>query len=136
MFSATHRLRREYVATRYTAAGAVLLVGQRSERADRLLRRFGARGAAFVSACNPNGRRAGAAVNQGRHRRLMHWARGAGRPAVRGVGEGGDGRWAPEVSALVFGVTAREAAWIGRMFRQNAVVFAAVGKAARLVPLR
>ena len=140
MFPVCRSLSRPYAATRYRAEVAgrwlVLHPGRHEPMADAALARYGARGAAFVTACNPLGRRAPRPVNRRALARLIAWLRGRGLAFAEGDGKGDDGAWPAEPSLLVFGLRRTMAAALGRRLRQNAVVFIRRGRPAELLALR
>jgi hypothetical protein len=114
----------------------VLRLGRYDRAADAALGRYGARGAAFVTACNPLGRRAPLAVNWRAQARLRAWLGGCGLAFAEGEGSGDDGTWPAEPHLLVFGLRRTMAAALGRRLRQNAVVFVRRGRPAELLALR
>ncbi|GGP24238.1 DUF3293 domain-containing protein [Silvimonas amylolytica] len=125
-----------YVATRYVApeSGLTLRVGQTSPELDTLLRQRGMHNWMFISACNPYSQ----AVlcqheNLARHQNLLDALKSAGLVLYEGYGEGNDGQWPAEPSALVLGVNESAAIHWGRRYEQNAVLFGECGHAARLL---
>ncbi|GGP19260.1 DUF3293 domain-containing protein [Silvimonas iriomotensis] len=125
-----------YMATRYVvpALGLTLRVGQHSPELDAVLRQHDAHGWMFISACNPYSR----AVlcqheNLARHQNLLDALNTAGLVFFEGFGEGDDGQWPAEPSALVLAVDAPAAAAWGQRFEQNAVLSGTLGGAAGLL---
>lgn len=125
-----NRLLAAYRRTDYEAAGAVARIGQCSAGIDALLRRFGAREGAFVTAWNPWSRR----MPPGWNARVMARLREAARRLPSVEGEGRAGGWSEQHLLLV--ADPRRAAVLARRFRQSAVVVARIGAPARLVLLR
>lgn len=120
-------LRAAYASTDYEAAGAVARIGRRSAALDALLRRHGARQAAFVTAWNPYSRRMPRGWNDRMLARLREAARG------RVVAEGwGRGRGWAERHLLLAG-DPRRIATLARRFRQHAIVAVRPDAPARLV---
>jgi hypothetical protein len=113
-----------------------LRIGAPAPRTQAWLRAQGRAGAVFVTACNPRGERRDDAAN----RAAMACLRAvvAARPWPFLAGAGGDdaGRWAPEPSLLVARDSVEDAAALGRMFDQNAVVWLPAEGPAQLVLLR
>ena len=134
MFPATARLAAAYRATAYVVRRAGREAALRIGAAPPPLPWGGCRQACFVTACNPGSRRRAAAVNRRLARRLRATLRRRGLRALPAVGRGDAGDWPPEPSLLVFGLTGRSAAALGRALRQNAVL--RVGRhAVVLIPL-
>jgi hypothetical protein len=134
MFPATARLGAAYRATAYVGRWAgrdrILRIGTPPPRLP-----WGAcRHACFITACNPASRRCPAAFNHRAARRLLAALRRGGLRAAPVVARGDGGDWPPEPGLLVFGLTRRAAAALGRQARQNAILH--IGRrAVVLVPL-
>lgn len=139
LFSRSKPYASAYLATDYVVRidgrDVVIRPNERSAAVDRALSRFKARSAAFITAFNPYSRRCGKHVNLAAHAQLLAAVRRRRRRFVEGLGQSHDQRWPAEKSVLVFGVTRTAAAMLGRQFRQNAIVFAALGRRAELVYL-
>ena len=137
MFSRSKSYASAYLATDYIVRidgrDVVIRPNERSPAVDKTLSRFKARGAAFITAFNPYSRLCGKQVNLAAHAQLLAAVRRRRRRFVEGRGQGHDKRWPAEKSALVFGLTRATAAMLGRQCRQNAIVFAALGRPAELV---
>jgi hypothetical protein len=140
LFSGSALYKDAYLETDYTVREGrrtlVLRPGVRDVRVDRLLRRFRARSAAFITAFNPYSLSRGVIVNECAHRRLVSKLKGRNIAFVDGYGRGLAGDWPAERSVLAFGVSRFTAAAIGRRFRQNAIVFVRLGTATELLMLR
>lgn len=91
---------------------------------------------AFVTACNPNGRIADAAVNRRLQRELMAQLARLNLAFLPGVGEDPQGDWPGEESVLIFGLDLAGATRLGRRFRQNAVLWSGADGVPQLVLLR
>jgi hypothetical protein len=121
-------MRRAYARTDYEADGIVTRIGRRSAALDALLRRRGARHAAFVTAWNPYSR----PMPRGWNDRMLAALRQAARGRVLAEGWGSGKGWA-ERHLLVAG----DPRWIARLarrFRQHAVVTVSPGHPARILP--
>jgi len=131
-------LRSAYRDAEYVVFGDAPLafrVGAPSEALDRLLDSHGVDCAAFITAFNPWGRRAGEAANQAAQERLRQYLRGRQLRFLEGEGRDPAGAWPAEASALVLGMPRESAAKLGRGLAQNAIVFIARGAAPELVEL-
>ncbi len=140
MFSGSAPLRAGYLGTDYVIddkrAELVIRVGRNCHSVDRLLSRFNARTAAFITASNPFSRQRGKIINEREHRRLRTSLTKRGLRFLEGEGRGAGGDWPVERSVLAFGIARATAASVGRLFRQNAIVFVRNGKPAELLMLR
>jgi Protein of unknown function (DUF3293) len=139
LFSRSKPYASAYLATDYVVRidgkDVVIRPNERSSAVDKVLSRFKARSAAFITAFNPHSRLRGKQVNLAAHAQLLAAVRRRRRRFVEGLGQGHDKRWPGEKSVLVFGVTRTTATMLGRRFRQNATVFVALGRPAELVCL-
>jgi hypothetical protein len=122
----TPKLLRAYRSTRYEADGISVFVGQRSDAMDALLRRYGARVGAFVTAWNPMSRRMPRGWNDRMQGALLERLR---RMAVLPA-EGSWRGW-QEAHLMVLAAPAY-AGVVARLFRQRAVVVAQFGQPLRL----
>ncbi|HEX5093609.1 MAG TPA: DUF3293 domain-containing protein [Burkholderiales bacterium] len=113
----------------------VLRVGERSDQLDAMLEDAGVATAAFVTAANPGGMPADARENALSTEALLNAQREAGYACFPGAGRDPLGAWPAEPSALVLGISRREAEMLGRSYDQNAIVFFEKGAAAELVVL-
>ena len=108
--------------------GPVLRIGEM----ETFLAAKGVRSAAFVTAANPRGAERSQAANDAAMAQLraaLTW------PCLEGQGRDPEGRWKPEASLLILGISRCEAEALGRRFEQNAIVFAETGKPVELVLL-
>jgi len=140
VFPVCRGLARPYRATAYRARVAgrwlELRLGRRTAGTDAALSRHRVRCAAFVTACNPLGRRASDAANLRALARLRATLRRCGLALAEGEGRSDDGSWPAEPSLLVFGTRRPLAAALGRRWRQNAVVFVRARRPPELLALR
>ena len=132
----THRprlsraMRAAYARTDYEADGIVTRIGRRSAALDALLRRHGARHAAFVTAWNPYSR----AMPRGWNDRMLARLREAAHRLPLVEGQGGAKGW--QERHLLVGGDPRRIAVLAHRFRQVAIVAVRRGQAARLVMLQ
>ena len=112
----------------------VLRIGEPSPRLDRLLETHEAESAAFVTAANPRSEKRSAAQNAEAMSALEGILAAAGYPRYPGEGRAADGSWR-EASVLAVGIYRENAAALGKLFGQNAVVFIEKGKAPELLLL-
>lgn len=129
-------LERAYRETDYVVDDGVrftIRVGERCSEVDMLLEAHGAQSYAFLTAHNPGSQELEPAENDARQDELREDLRRRGFPCFRGEGRGRDGRWEPEESVLVVGVTKDGAAKLARAFDQVAFVHGVRGAAAELV---
>jgi hypothetical protein len=113
----------------------VLRIGEMNEAFDVLLEEQGADTAAYVTAANPHGRRAGMTENVLAATALLEAQREAGYACFAGEGRDPQGGWPAEPSVLVVGISRAEAELLGRSYEQNAIVFVERNKAPELVLL-
>lgn len=110
-----------------------LRVDAHSPRLDALLDAHGARGWAFVTACNPDSRRAPVAQNAQAQAELARALDERGWRRVDGLGIPDDAGWSAEASFLVIGIGWDEAVALGRTFGQKAIVAGERGGVATLI---
>jgi hypothetical protein len=126
-----------YLGTSYDVDGPegriVIRVGEKAPLLDRILRRHHARTWAFVTAANPGSLMFPDDENHQRHADLEKLVRASGYLHFPGESVGDDGTWSAEASLLVIGISANDAATIGRTFSQNAIVIGEMGEPARLM---
>jgi len=123
------RLLRLYRATRYTAAGIDIRIGQRSTALDSLLAARGVRHAVLITAWNPRSRRQPEGWNKRIQRRLHQRLHRVDMLPAKGILR----QW-QEAHLLVFAPLP----WVlplARHYRQNAIVAVARGRPARLIVL-
>jgi Protein of unknown function (DUF3293) len=125
-----------YRKTRYevqTPGGKVVLRhGERSPELDRLLD-APFPGWAFITAWNPG---SNPRLSIDENRRRQQELEAALSPRYRtfpGKGVGDDGRWPPEESVLVLGISRDEALRFGRQFGQLAILAGSRGEPAEVV---
>lgn len=83
---------------------------------------FGARSAAFITACNPMGQVVPAADNRAAMARLRERVARAGLRWLEGEGRSLSADWPPEPSLLILGIGADRAHALAAEFRQNALL--------------
>jgi hypothetical protein len=98
--------------------------------------RYQARCSAFITACNPRGRRAAAALNTQRQEALRGELSRRRLVALRGIGRHPTNKWPAEPSFLVMGMTRRAARELGRQFEQNALIWSGYDAVPELMLLR
>ncbi|HET8729128.1 MAG TPA: DUF3293 domain-containing protein [Alphaproteobacteria bacterium] len=98
-------------------------IGRADSALDRVLRRYRACSAAFLTAWNPLSRPQPALVNAVRERRLAAAARRGGWPVLPGEGADPAGLWPPERSLLILAIDRRSADRLAAAFGQNAYVW-------------
>ncbi len=98
--------------------------------------RYQASCSAFVTACNPLGRRAAAQVNVQRQDALLAELSRRKLVAIRGIGQHPTNKWPGEPSFLVLGMTRWAAQALGRQFEQNAIVWSGFDTVPELILLR
>jgi hypothetical protein len=113
----------------------ILKVGEHSSRLDELMQAEGTGTAAYVTAANPHSVRRSAAENNAANEALENLIGASGYPWRAGEGRDPDGRWPAERGFLIFGIYKNNAELLGRLFKQNAIVFIELEKAPELVLL-
>jgi len=93
-------------------------------------------GSAFITACNPLGKRLDAAENNIRQAALAAELEECGYAVRHGTGLDRTGAWPGEPSFLVLGMSRNAACAIGRQFDQNAIVWSGEDAIPQLVLLR
>jgi len=111
----------------------VLRIGEPNPDLDELLEAEGAATAAFVTAANPRGEVATPWKNEIANAALVQTQTQAGYACYEGEGRDPQGRWTPERSVLVVGISRPDAEAEGRAFEQNAIVFVERGRSPELV---
>jgi hypothetical protein len=109
----------------------VIRIGEPNPNLDELLEAEGAAAAAYITAANPRGEAASRWKNEIANAALIKSL--AAYRCFEGEGRDPQGRWAPERSALVVGISRADAEVVGRAFGQNAIVFVEKGRAPELV---
>jgi len=113
----------------------VIRIGQPNADLDELLAAEGAATAAYITAANPRGVATSAWKNEIANAALVETQTKAGYRCFEGEGRDPQGRWKPERSVLVVGISRADAEGVGRVFEQNAIVFVERGRAPELVLL-
>jgi hypothetical protein len=113
----------------------ILCIGEPNDALDALLDEKGAETAAYVTAANPHGRRAGMTENLLAQTAFLEALREAGYACHAGEGRDPTEGWPAEPSVLVVGIPRTEAVVLGRSYKQNAIVFVERGRAPELLLL-
>jgi hypothetical protein len=129
-----------YRATDYVAFGNdrafSVRIGHHTLAVDGLLARMRAGSGVFITANNPFSKRRSVRANAYWDRKLKSYLSARGFAFLVGEGRGEIGDWPPEASVLAFGMSRARATYVGRRFRQNAIVYIRLGRPAELVMLR
>ena len=112
----------------------VLKIGEPSARLDALLDEEGAPSAVFITAANPRSEPRKPEENAAALEKLDQIIAAVGYPWRAGEGREPGGSWR-EPSRLVIGIWRENAETLGRLLRQNAIVWIERGKAPELVIL-
>jgi hypothetical protein len=113
----------------------VIRVGVPNPDLDELLAAEDAATAAFLTAANPRGEARTPWQNEIANAALVQSQTAAGFACFEGEGRDPQGRWTPERSVLVVGISRADAEAAGRAFEQNAILFIERGRAPELVLL-
>jgi len=138
MPSATPEQIAAYEKAQYVVFGEpelVIRVGAPNPDLDALLAAEGASSAAYLTAANPRGEPRTPWQNEIANAALVRSQSGAGYACFEGEGRDPQGRWTPERSVLVVGISRADAEAVGRAFQQNAIVFLERGRPPELVLL-
>ena len=111
----------------------VLRIGEPSPRLDALLAAEGATAAAYLTAANPRSEPRTDAQNRSAGATLDELLASAGYPRYAGEARDPENERAAEASVLVIGIYRANAATLGRLFGQNAIVFVEKGRPPELV---
>ena len=139
MRSSTPELIAAYKKAQYVVLGdpeLVIRIGEPNPDLDELLEAEGAATAAYITAANPRGEARDAWENEIANAALVESQTEAGYSCYEGEGRDPQGRWTPERSALVVGISRSDAEALGRVFEQNAIVFVEKGRSPELVVLK
>jgi len=123
----------DYVA--FSDRQVVLRVGEKNNALDELIKAEGATTAAFITAANPRGEKRSEKENGVANAALQSFVQAAGYPHYWGEGRDPFGSWS-EPSFLVIGIYRANAAALGQLFEQSAIVFCEVGHAPELIIMR
>lgn len=130
---------RAYRETEYRVHGTpgfVLRVDAASADLLALHARHRVTSSAFLTACNPYGRKLDSAENERRQRALAGALGARGFVCLPGIGQHPTGDWPGEDSILALGLRLDEAQALGDEFEQNAIVWAGADAVPRLILLR
>jgi hypothetical protein len=128
-----------YEKAEYVVFGIPLLVlriGEPNADLDELLKADSAATAAYITAANPLGEQRTETENEVAVAALHESQTAAGFICYAGEGRDPQGRWTPEPSLLVLGISRAQAERVGRAFGQNAIVFVEKGRPPELLVLK
>ncbi|MGE4370566.1 MAG: DUF3293 domain-containing protein [Burkholderiaceae bacterium] len=128
-----------YSGTEYRVYGpvpAVLTVNQASVQLQQLHDHYGVNCSAFITACNPYSQRIDDVGNLLRQASLKQEILEKGYPLLEAVGKDPQNKWPREPSFLVLGIPQPVAQELGRLFEQNAILYANDDAVPRLLILR
>jgi len=120
------KLKKAYLSTTYKLvehADVALRVGQKNQALEKLYKDFQVFSGAFVTAWNPYSRALSKNENHGLNQELHAWINARGLICFRGIGVGDDNNWPGEESYLILGLSREEAEELGKLFKQNAVIW-------------
>jgi len=113
----------------------LIRIGVPNRDLDELLAAEDAVSAAFLTAANPRGVARTPWQNEIANAALVQSQTQAGFACFEGEGRDPQGRWTPERSVLVVGISRADAKAVGRAFEQNAILFVERGRSPELVLL-
>jgi len=116
--------------------GFVLQVDQASDALRLAQARHGVACSAFITACNPHGRRLDEGENASRQATLARMLAEKGLGVLPAIGEDPTGRWPGEASFLVLGLEREAARRLGAELDQNALLWSGADAVPRLELLR
>ena len=101
----------------------VLLIGEYSRELALLHKAAGVASSAFITACNALGEQCAEEQNTAAQASLLDSVKQLGLASVAGEGRDPQGQWPGEPSLLVLGCSDIQANELGRLYRQNAIVW-------------
>ena len=113
-----------------------LRVDQYSETLLELLRSTKKKSGTFVTAYNPLGRARDSKANETANQRLSEYLRSLGARVIDGAGADPTGEWQPEPSFLALGIDLAAAQRIGKLYKQDAIIWIDSDAVPRLILLR
>ena len=127
-----------YKATSYEVKrlGLALRIGQKNRHLEEFLIDNNEFSYAYISAYNPFSQPLSEMENKARHKQLTVWLKSKGWRYASGFGVPDDTNWLPERSALILGMSKKEAIDLGNELEQNAIIFGVLGKSPELVLLQ
>ena len=111
-------------------------IGEYNESLFRLYKSNKLDSCAYITACNPRGKRLSDALNAHRHDELGRELRRRGLKFLQGEGRHPVGNWPSEASYLILGLSLETAKILGKKYAQNAIVYCGSDAVPRLVLLR
>jgi hypothetical protein len=112
-----------------------LRIDQRNSEADALLKEYGVKDAAFITAWNPGSITLSTEENERRQLSMEKQIDSAGFRFLRGRGKGTDPSWTPEESVFIFGLPKKTAIALSRQFGQLAIVWHEAGEVSILLSI-
>ena len=114
----------------------IMKVGMASQPLRQLYTHYRSDCAAYITACNPFGRRLSEADNTARQAALSSELTDRGLEFIDGVGLDSKGKWPGEASFLVLGLSLEATRALASKYEQNAVVWCDKDAVAQLVLLQ
>ena len=113
-----------------------LRVDQHSEALAYLFKSANKQNGTFITAYNPLGRACDSAENEKANHRLNEYLRSLGAQVIEGAGADPSGIWPPEPSFLALGIDLASAKRIGKLYKQDAIIWSDSDAIPRLILLR
>jgi hypothetical protein len=120
----------------YAEPDFTLYIGRHSVAADNLMRRYKAKTAVFITACNPYSNVLSDRENQARNNALEQDLITGGFCFFSGLGQDPKAQWPDEPSFFVLNISMPAASALGQKYQQNAVVWNKPNQSAELMLLR
>lgn len=117
-------------------AGFTLRIGTQQADLLPLMKRYGAKSAAYITACNPLGNKLSDVENRSRQAALQMVLGQRSLAHFPGIGQGTAGNWPGEESFLILGLNLAAAKRLATDFEQNAFVWVGADAVAQLILLR
>ena len=118
-----------------STAPFVMKVGMAGQPLHQLYTHYRSDCAAYITACNPLGRRLSEADNTARQAALSSELTGRNLEFINGIGLDSKGDWPGEASFLVMGLSLEATRVLASKYEQNAVIWCDKDAVARLVLL-
>ena len=129
-----------YKSTNYIvladAGEFTIRVDQYSEALADLFRSTNRQSGTFITAYNPLGRARESKANEAANQRLSEYLRSLGARVIDGAGADPTGEWPPEPSFLALGIDLAAAQRIGKLYKQDAIIWIDSDAVPRLILLR
>ncbi len=114
----------------------VVRINQYSQSLADLLNRFNRSCAAIITAYNPYSQPLSEAANAAAHKLLQNWLTGSLHPVIESLNTDSSEQWPAEKGFFVLGLDLDTARFLGRKFKQNAIVWIGNTAIPRLILLR